>query len=263
MIQTIALSLLQGFTEFLPISSVAHLILVPKLVGWADQGLAFDISVHVGTLIAVLVYFRKEIYVMTVDWIGSLLGKGHTANSRLAWAVGLGTIPVGLAGFFGKRIVETTLRSALVITTTTMVFGLLLGFAAWIAKSKRGEDRINWKDILMVGTFQVLALIPGTSRSGITITAGLLRGLTPQAATRYSFLLSIPVILSAGGLNTVELLQTKTLVDWQALMIGTLISGLSAYICIYAFLKLLDRAGFMPFVVYRLFLGGFLFWMFF
>jgi undecaprenyl-diphosphatase len=255
-LQILALALLQGLTEFLPISSSAHLILVPKLTEWQDQGLAFDVAVHVGTLSAVVLYFRKELQVMACDWAASIVSHQQTADSRLAWAVLFGTIPVGLAGLIFKDFIEGNLRSAMVIAVTTILFGVLLGISDKFGKRQRDEHSLDLKDILIVGCAQALALIPGTSRSGITMTAGLLLGLSREAAARFSFLLSIPVIVLAGGLKVLDLIEQPGSVDWNALWLGGLISGVSAYLCIHFFLKLLERIGMMPFVVYRLLLGG-------
>lgn len=261
-LQTVVLALLQGLTEFLPISSSAHLILVPKLVDWPDQGLAFDVAVHLGTLSAVVVYFRGELKLMLRDWLASLSGRGQTAESRLAWAVGFGTIPVGLAGLLGADLVETYLRSPLVIAATTIGFGLLLALSDRMTSQQRDEHAITWKDVLIIGCAQAVALIPGTSRSGITMTAALFLGLTRDGAARFSFLLSIPVIILAGGYETKKLIESTDPVAWDALLIGAVISGISAYLCIHYFLKLLTRIGLMPFVVYRLILGVVLFMVF-
>lgn len=257
-LQIIVLALVQGLTEFLPVSSSAHLILVPQLTEWPDQGLAFDVAVHVGTLIAVVSYFRHELQRMVVEWFGSLTGKGMTPDARLAWAVGLGTIPVGLVGLLFKEGIELYLRSPLVIASTTLLFGGLLWWADRSGRQQINEHQMGWKVVLMVALAQAIALIPGTSRSGITITAGLMMGLSRQAAARFSFLLSIPVILLAGGLEVKELIEQETAVEWRALVLGTVLSALSAYLCIHYFLKLLDRVGMTPFVLYRLLLGLFL-----
>lgn len=254
-IQIITLALIQGLTEFLPISSSAHLILVPVLTGWEDQGLAFDVAVHMGTLAAVVLYFRRDIAAMAVAWAGSLQGQGLTADARLAWAVLFGTLPAGLAGLLFVGFIEAHLRSPLVIATTTIGFGLLLWWADASGRRQRNEHTITWNDVLIIGIAQALSLIPGTSRSGITITAGLAVGLTRKAAARYSFLLSIPVIILAGGLETLKLIRLPGGTDWTALFLGTVISALSAYLCIHFFLKLLERIGMLPFVVYRLILG--------
>ncbi len=255
LVQIIALALVQGITEFLPISSSAHLILIPILTEWPDQGLAFDVAVHVGTLAAVVLYFRRELYAMAREWVGSLTGRGLTPEARLAWVVLLGTVPVGLAGLLAKEVIETQLRSPLVIATTTIGFGLLLWWADAWGRGRRGEYSLGWKDALLIGVAQAVALIPGTSRSGITMTAGLALGLTRQAAARFSFLLSIPVIILAGGLETLDLARSPGAVHWGVLALGSLLSWLSAYLCIVWFLKLLERIGMWPFAVYRLVLG--------
>lgn len=253
-LQIIVLALVQGLTEFLPISSSAHLILVPVLTGWDDQGLAFDVAVHVGTLTAVVLYFRKEISKMFFAWFASLKGK-HSEDSKLAWGVLIGTIPVGIAGLLFKDVISEHLRTPLVIAATTIIFGFLLWYADWSGKRKRDEHTLSWKDIIFIGCAQAVALIPGTSRSGITITAGLLLGLTAPAAARFSFLLSIPVIVLAGGVETLEYLEVASINDMNDLIIGALISAVSAYLCIHYFLMLLERVGMTPFVIYRLLLG--------
>ncbi len=253
-IQIIVLALVQGLTEFLPISSSAHLILVPYLTDWPDQGLAFDVAVHVGTLTAVVIYFRKEISKMFFAWVASLKGR-HSEDSKLAWGVLVGTIPVGLAGLFFKDVISEHLRTPLVIAATTIIFGLLLWYADWSGKRQRDEHSMTWKDIIFIGCAQAIALIPGTSRSGITITAGLMLGLTAPAAARFSFLLSIPVIVLAGGVETLDYLKVANVGDMNDLVYGALISAFSAYLCIHFFLMLLERIGMTPFVIYRLLLG--------
>ena len=256
-VQIIVLALVQGLTEFLPISSSAHLILVPYLTDWPDQGLAFDVAVHVGTLSAVVLYFRKEINSMLFAWIASFKGK-HSEDSKLAWGVLIGTIPVGLAGLIFKDVISEHLRTPLVIAATTIIFGLLLWYADWSAKRQRDEHSLSWKDIIVIGCAQAIALIPGTSRSGITITAGLMLGLTAPAAARFSFLLSIPVIVLAGGVETLDYLKVASINDMNDLVIGAIISAISAYLCIHLFLKLLESIGMTPFVIYRLLLGAML-----
>lgn len=255
--QALALALLQGLTEFLPISSSAHLILVPVLTGWQDQGLAFDVMVHVGTLAAVICYFRIELKVMIREWFASLGGRGPlTPDARLTWAVLLGTIPAALAGLLAKDFIGQYLRTPLVIAGATIVFGLLLWWADRRGRRSRDEHTITWADVLFVGLSQALALIPGVSRSGITITAALLVGFNRQAAARYSFLLSIPIIALAGGWEAVGLLRASVPVaSWTPLLVGALASGLAAYACIHFFLKLLARISMLPFVLYRLALG--------
>ncbi|MDT8452335.1 MAG: undecaprenyl-diphosphate phosphatase [Gammaproteobacteria bacterium] len=254
-IQVIVLALVQGLTEFLPISSSAHLILVPIITDWPDQGLAFDVAVHAGTLSAVVLYFRAELKKMFIEWLGSLRGR-HTPDSRLAWAVLLGTIPVGLAGLIFQDVISEHLRTPVVIAVTTIFFGLLLWLADRNKNLTRDEHSLQWKDVLIIGVAQAIALIPGTSRSGITITAALMLGLTRQSAARFSFLLSIPVIVLAGGLETLKYVQVASVTDINFLLMGAIISALSAYACIHFFLKLLEKISMMPFVIYRLLLGA-------
>ena len=261
-LHAIFLALIQGLTEFLPISSSAHLILVPHLLGWEDQGLAFDVALHVGTLSAVVLYFRRELVPMAQDWVRSLVTRQNTANSRLAWAVLWGTVPVGLAGLTLKGFIEANLRTELVIAGATIGFGVLLWLADAKGRGQRDEYSLRISDILIIGIAQALALIPGTSRSGATMTAGLMLGLSREAAARFSFLLSIPVIVLAGMLATLDLIKESVAVDWSAMIIGVMTSAISAYLCIHFFLKLLERIGMMPFVIYRLILGVVLIVMF-
>lgn len=255
LLHAVVLALIQGLTEFLPISSSAHLILVPRLLGWADQGLAFDVSVHVGTLTAVVWYFRDEIHGMVRDWLRSLAQRRSVGDSRLAWAVLWGTVPVGLAGLAAEDLVATYLRSPLVIAFATIGFGLLLWWADRQARRQRDEHQLIWKDVLVIGCAQAIALIPGTSRSGITMTAGLMMGLTRHAAARFSFLLSIPVMVLAGLLETAELIEAGNGASWWVLALGASVAAVSAYLCIKLFLRFLDWAGMTPFVIYRIVLG--------
>lgn len=256
--QVIVLSLVQGLTEFLPVSSSAHLILMPTLFEWPDQGLAFDIAVHLGTLIGVIAYFRRDLVRMVIDFAQSCSGRVLTPQAKIFWSIGFATIPVGLVGLLLKKHVETTLRSPMVIACTTIGFGLILWLADKIGKQQRSLNTLNWRDVMLIGSAQALSLIPGTSRSGITLTAGLFTGLTREAAARFSFLLSIPVIILAGGLESVSLIKSPLSVNWTTLGLGFCLSGLSGYFCIHYFIKLIDTIGLLPFIVYRLLLGIFL-----
>ena len=256
-LQIFFLSIIQGFTEFLPISSSAHLILVPKLFGWDDQGLAFDVALHVGSLLAVLYYFKFEIITIIKDILSSIKFRKSVGESTLGWAVLIGTIPVGLAGLSFNDFISDNLRSPLVIAATTIIFGLALFFSDRKVGIKNESD-ITIKLAILIGIAQAIALIPGTSRSGITITAALFLGFSRVASARFSFLLSIPVIVLAGGLKTLELIEAKTIVIWSELLLGVTLSGVSAYICIYLFLKLISKSSMLPFVLYRLILGIYL-----
>ncbi|WP_108446214.1 undecaprenyl-diphosphate phosphatase [Halomonas denitrificans] len=261
-LQIFVLSIVQGLTEFLPISSSAHLILVPVFTDWDDQGLVFDVALHIGSLSAVVLYFRHELVGMTTSWCRSVAGRGTDDEARLAWWVILATIPVGLAGLAFEDVIQEVMRSPRVIAGGLIGFGLLLAYADWRRRGGRSEYRLTWRDALWIGLAQALALIPGTSRSGITMTAALLLGLSREGAARFSFLLSIPVIVLAGGLEILHLAGAAVPVDWGALLLGALLSGISAYLCIHFFLVFIKRIGMQPFVVYRLVLGIALLWLF-
>lgn len=262
-LQITLLALLQGLTEFLPVSSSAHLILVPVLTGWEDQGLTFDVALHLGSLTAVVLYFRRELRAMLVSWLRSVPqgGKGDR-DARLAWSILFATIPVGLAGLLFRDLVEQGLRAPHIMAMSLIGFGLLLGWADWRGRGQRSEYQLGWRDVLIIGCAQALALIPGTSRSGITMTAGLMLGMSREGAARYSFLLSIPVIVMAGGLEAVSLWQSTGPIDWRALSAGVILSGVSAYLCIHFFLAFIRRIGMMPFVIYRILLGVVLLFLF-
>ncbi len=252
-LQIIILALIQGITEFLPISSSAHLILPPILLGWPDQGLAFDIAVHVGSLAAVMLYFRRDLAGYAASGAAALTTRQFDERTGELAKIAVATLPVVVAGVLGKDLVEHQLRSLLVIAATTIGFGLLLGYA----DTRHGNrETVSWQDALVIGGMQMLALIPGTSRSGITITAALLLGLSRVCAARFSFLLSIPTIAGAGLLATAELIGGAGPVDWPALAAGSLLSGLAAYACISAFIALVERTGMLPYVIYRLVLGA-------
>ncbi|MCG6966004.1 MAG: undecaprenyl-diphosphate phosphatase [Chromatiaceae bacterium] len=259
-LQILILAIVQGLTEYLPISSSGHLILSPYLFGFADQGLAFDVAVHFGSLAAVLAYFRQDVWQIAVAWLGSLApGRQATPNSRLGWAIIIGTLPVVVAGLLLKSLVETELRAPWVIGIATIVFGLLLGWVDLRARRQREIAQLTLGDALLIGASQVLALVPGTSRSGITMTTGLWLGFTREAASRFSFLLSIPTILASSVLVTKDLLEAGTPVDWSGLGLGVLLSGIAAYLTIFFFLRFIERIGMWPFVIYRLLLGGLIF----
>lgn len=253
--QVIVLALLQGLTEFLPISSSAHLILPSQLLGWQDQGLAFDVGVHVGTLTAVVIYFRKDLMQLFSAWCASLTGKS-SPESKLAWLTIFATIPALATGLVLNHLLNLDLRSILVIAATTLIFGAVLYWADQTRTERRVLSSIGVKDALLIGGAQALALIPGTSRSGITISAALMLGFERQAAARFSFLLSIPVIAGAGLIKGLDLFQQGNGDAWNMVVLGTLIAGISAFSCIHLFLKWLDRIGMTPFVIYRFFLGA-------
>lgn len=262
-LQATILALVQGLTEFLPISSSAHLILVPKVLGWTDQGLAFDVAVHLGTLIAVFWFFRGEVIAIISAWLRSLAGREHDkTDARLTWAILVATLPVVFTGFFLEDFVESQLRSPLVIAAATAVFGVLLWLADLRRKNIADEHAVTLPIALLIGLAQVLALVPGTSRSGITITAGLFLGLSRQAACRFSFLLAMPAIGGAAVLEFYDLLNSPETVAWDVLASGLLIAAVSAYLCIKLFLQAVEKIGMLPFMLYRLVLAAILFLLF-
>lgn len=261
--QIIILSLIQGITEFLPVSSSAHLILIPLLTEWQDQGLAIDVAAHLGSLFAIVFYFRKDISLILFAGINSIIKKdiSHT-DSKLFWYILVASIPVLVSGFLLRDIVSGYLRDPLIIAASSIGFGLLLFYADVTGKRIRQINTINLKDVIIIGFAQALALIPGTSRSGITMTAALMLGLDRQSAARFSFLMAVPIILAAGSYESLKLIQTNAIVDLNNFLITATLSAISAFISIHVFLKFLDKIGMLPFVIYRVVLGFVLVYIF-
>jgi undecaprenyl-diphosphatase len=254
-LQASLLAVLQGLTEFLPISSSAHLVIPSLVLSWPDQGLAFDVAVHVGTLSAVLFYYRGDLFELTMGCARAATERRFNEHSRMAGFLAAATVPVAVIGLVGGSFIESDLRNLPVIATTTLVFGLLLGYADHYTAA-RGSFRVVTLPIaVMIGIAQALAPVPGVSRSGVTITAALLLDLDRQSAARFSFLLSIPVIGGAGLLKAWQLSRSGVAVDWTLLGGAALVAAITAYLCIAVFLRLLDRVGLMPFVYYRIFLA--------
>ena len=254
-LQIVILAIVQGLTEFLPISSSAHLVLLPQILQWPGHELVFDVAVHIGSLIAVLYYFRVEVRSMLKAWLRSLVGGEADQDSLLAWWVIIGTLPAVLVGYMLQGQIEVNLRSPWIVALASIGFGLVLWMADVGARQTRTEFELDLKDVLIIGCFQVLSLIPGTSRSGITITLGLMLGLTRQAAARFSFLLAMPIIFASGVLQSVRMVTEVHPIGWLDLLLGVVISALSAALCIHFFLRLIDRVGMLPFVIYRVLLG--------
>jgi undecaprenyl-diphosphatase len=259
-LQIVVLAIVQGITEFLPISSSGHLILIPFFTDWPDQGLEFDLAVHIGTLTAIVVYFRKTLAVMARDWTRSVVQRREVGESRLAWAVLFGTIPAGLVGLMFRHEIETTLRSPWVVAFTTVFYALLL-LVADRCRGTRDERSIGWLDVVVIGCAQALSLVPGTSRSGVTMTAGLFRSLSREAAARFSFLLAVPVMTAAGLAEFLGYAGEPAAgpIDTRAIVLGLVLSAATGFACIHYFLKWLTRFGMLPYVIYRLALGAVLF----
>src|SRR5690554_6222297 len=258
-LQALYLGLLQGLTEFLPISSSAHLILVPAFFDWVDQGVAFDLAVHVGTLLAVVIYFRTDVFSIARDGLMSIGRRRIVGQGALALYMVIGTIPAGLAGLALLDMIDNELRAVEIVFATTLIFGVLRGLADWIPKRQRTLDQLSWKDALLVGIAQAVALVPGTSRSGITITAGLFLGMSRETASRFSFLLAIPITALASGVKLLEVAMSDVAVDWNGFLIGGITSFLMAITAIHFFLKWLNKVGMWPYVIYRIILAGVIF----
>jgi undecaprenyl-diphosphatase len=258
-IQALFLALIQGLTEFLPVSSSAHLILPSQLLGWPDQGLAFDVAVHAGTLVAVMVYYRESLTSLLMGLLGS--GDNVSLRRREVSALLIATLPAVGIGIAFSDVIDQYLRGIGVIATTTLLFGLLLGVSYSYRAAGADEQPISRLDhALVIGLAQALALIPGTSRSGVTITASLFLGYNLATAARFSFLMSIPVIAGALLLMLVkefELLSSSA--NLAITLIAMLVAAVSAYATIAFFVGLVTRVGMMPFVIYRVLLALILF----
>jgi undecaprenyl-diphosphatase len=256
--QAVVLAVVQAVTEFLPISSSGHLILVPRWLGWPDQGLVFDIATNTGTLLAVLAYFRRDVLGITRATLGAALRREPlTGDARLGWSLALGTLPVLLVGALAYDWIATEARQPALVAVEMIVFALVLLGADRVGRRSRGLERIGLGDTVAIGCAQALALLPGTSRSGITMTAGLFRGLTREAAARYSFLLSVPVGLVAGAKDTWELWQGGGPVHTPLgpTLVAIAVSAVAGYGVIDWLLGWVRRQSFLPFVVYRLLVG--------
>lgn len=262
-IQAIVLGIIQGITEFLPISSSAHLILMPMLTGWDDQGVGFDLAVHVGTLLAVILYFRRDVTQLLVDGLRSIAARQHVGQSRLSWAIVVATIPACIAGLLLLDYIDTTLRAVSVIITTTVVFAVFLGIADRFARGDRTLNDVGMMDAIIVGLAQAVAIIPGTSRSGATITAGLFLGLNRETASKFSFYMAIPITAAAALVKLLGLASAPVAVDWMGFLVGGVVSFITAITAIHFFLKWLNAFGMWPYVIYRLLLAVVLYVLFF
>jgi undecaprenyl-diphosphatase len=257
LLQAIVLGLVQGLTEFLPISSTAHLRIVPELLGWQDPGAAYSAVIQLGTVAAVLIYFRKDLVTLGAAFFQGLLKRQPfaTVESRLAWFVLVGTLPIGVLGLALKKTIEGSLRSLYVISGSLIVLALVLLVVERMASHKRTLADMRWPDAILVGLWQALALIPGSSRSGTTITGALSLGLRREDAARYSFLLSIPATTLAGIFELKHLLEATERPSAVALWTGTLVAFASGWAAIAWLLSYLRRRSTLIFIVYRVVLG--------
>ena len=260
-IQVVVLAVVQGLTEFLPISSSGHLVLVPSIFDWADQGLVFDIAVHFGSLVAVCVYFRTDIMKLIDGGLAAIGGDMSSGSSRLAVGLALGTIPAAVAGLIFAGWIETHLRSPIVVVATLAAYGVLLALADRFGAQNRDITTVKIRDAIVIGLAQALALVPGTSRSGVTITAAMAMGLKRQDAARFSFLLSVPVILLATLYKGTSMLMGDEAIAWGTLSVAALISAIVAYLSIEFFMRFVNAIGLIPFAIYRLILAGVIFYV--
>lgn len=261
--QAVLLALVQAATEFLPVSSSGHLILMPRLLGWGDQGLEFDIATNTGTLLAVLAYFRKDLVEIARGWATSFRPGGAGAcepAARLGWALIWGTVPAGLAGLLIKDWVSTHGRDPRLIATTAIVYGVLLGVADRLGPKRLGLGAIGKREGLLIGCAQALALVPGTSRSGVTMTAALGLGLDRPAAARFAFLLSVPIGLLVGVKQLVDFGRGEIVgLSGSTIAIGIAVSAVAGYAVIAALLAWVRTRPLLVFALYRVALGLLLF----
>lgn len=251
--EAIVLGAVQGVTEFLPISSTAHLVLVPWFLGWPPHGLTFDIALHVGTLVALLIYFRRDWLYLAKTGLGYVTGK-H--SDPLVLYVIAASIPAGIAGFLLENFVETKLRDPRIIAVTLIVLAVVLAMAEKIGSKRKDLDRLSFLDAMTIGFAQAIAIIPGVSRSGVTMTAALFRGVRREAAARFSFYLSTPVIGGAVLKKLVDVARTGLPPgEAPSFITGIVVSGVVGYLSIKILLDYLQKHNMMVFVYYRIALG--------
>jgi len=256
--QAIVLAIIQGLTEFLPVSSTAHLTLFPWFLGWKDPGLTFDVALHAGTLVAVLVYFWR----LWVDMLLAAAGQGKRSTaeieekSKLFWYLVIGTIPGGIAGYLFEHAAEEQLRRPMIIGVAMIVVALLMWAGERFSRREEGLGQVTFLDSIVVGAAQAFAVIPGVSRSGVTMTAGLFRNMTRETAARFSFLLSTPLIAGAALKKGLEIRHEGLPTEMKLpFVVGIVVSGLVGYVVIAWLIRYLERRTFRVFIVYRLALG--------
>jgi undecaprenyl-diphosphatase len=257
-LQLIVLAVIQGITEFLPISSSGHLVLVPHVFGWPDQGLSMDVAVHVGTLFAVMGYFYRDSKKLFVGFGQCCTGRIHTPSARLFLLVALATLPVLAIGLIVKKVFGDSLRSMDVIAYSSIVFGVLLWWADRYGRVRLSMAQMGWRHALYMGMAQCLALIPGASRSGVTMMAARGLGYNREESAQFSMIMAIPTIMAAGALIGLDVYENGGIDAWQPLLMGAAVSCLTAVLAIHGLMVWLKKCSFTPFVVYRVVLGIFL-----
>lgn len=251
----VLLALIQALTEFLPVSSSGHLALVGFFLGWPYQGITFDLALHLGTLVAVIVYFRRDLFLMARETLKLRRWSEATPVQRLGVGLVVATIPAAIAGLLMPDSFAESLRSPALIAVNLIVFGILLGIADRFRRGTRDLASLGLGGALVIGAAQALALVPGTSRSGVTLTAGLALGLERDAAARYSFLMSVPITALAAAHGVMTALRGGEAIGIPTLLLGAAISGVAGIAVIHLLLAVLKRKGTLPFVAYRIVLG--------
>ncbi len=258
LLKAVVLGLIQGLTEFLPISSSAHLRIFPELFGWGDPGAAFTAVIQIGTELAVLIYFRRDIWRIGSIWVRSLVKPElrGTLDARMGWFIIVGSMPIVVLGVLFKDTIERDFRNLWLIGTTLIVLGLVLGIADRVSADDKTIRKMSLRDAVLMGLAQAAALIPGVSRSGATISMGRFLGYEREAATRYAFLLAIPAVVGAGLFELKEIPHGDNAYGWGPTIVATVVSFLVGYAAIAWLLRYVSTNSYLPFVVYRVLLGG-------
>jgi undecaprenyl-diphosphatase len=256
--QAVVLGTLQGLTEFLPISSSAHLRIFPELLGWGDPGASFTAVTQIGTELAVLLYFRKDIWNIGKNWLLSLVKPEYRGvlEARMGWFIIVGSIPIGILGVSFETTIQTAFRNLWLIGTTLIVLGLILGLADRLGSTEKEIKQIQLRDAVLMGCAQAAALVPGVSRSGATISMGRALGYERAAAARYAFLLAIPAVVAAGVFQLPEIPKGENVYGWTPTIVATVVAFVVGYAVIAWLLRFISTHTFTPFVVYRVLLGA-------
>jgi undecaprenyl-diphosphatase len=257
LLKAVVLGTLQGLTEFLPISSSAHLRIFPELLGWGDPGAAFTAVIQIGTELAVLIYFRHDIWRIGSTWLRSLYRaeyRGHL-DARMGWFIIIGSLPIVVLGILLKDVIERDFRNLWIIGTTLIVLGIVLGIADRVSSDQRRIKQITLRDAVLMGLAQAAALVPGVSRSGATISMGRFLGYEREAATRYAFLLAIPAVVGAGLFELQEIPHGDNAYGWGPTVVATVVSFVVGYAAIAWLLRYVSTKSYLPFVLYRIGLG--------
>lgn len=257
LLKAVVLGVIQGLTEFLPISSSAHLRIFPELFGWGDPGAAFTAVIQIGTELAVLIYFRKDIWRIGSAWTRSLFRAElrGTFDARMGWFIIVGSLPIVVLGVLLKDVIERDFRNLWIVGCTLVVMGVVLGIADRVGRTDRALNKLTMKDAVLMGGAQALALIPGVSRSGATISMGRFLGLEREAATRFAFLLAIPAVVGAGLFELKEIPHGHNDFGWGPTIVATVVSFVVGYAAIAWLLRYVSTNSYTPFVIYRILLG--------